>query len=172
MDALGRVEARGGGEADRLFPVGRLDADSTGLILLTSDGSIVNRLLRSSEAKRKEYLVVVDSVPTEGQIRRLASGVVITTVAQRDGKRAAPLKAPTKPCIVERTGGARGHELRFVLQEGRNRQIRRMCSALGLEVVTLHRVGFAGITLHGCQSPGEWKHLDPTELRLLGVEDG
>jgi 23S rRNA pseudouridine2604 synthase len=169
IDELGRVEARDGGASDRLFPVGRLDADSTGLILLTSDGSIVNRLLKSSESKRKEYLVVVDRNPSDETLRELASGVVITTVAQRDGRRAPPLVAPTKPCVVERTGGARGRELRFVLQEGRNRQIRRMCSALGLQVVTLHRVGFAGVSLRGCAAPGEWRHLDADELRVLGV---
>lgn len=172
IDELGSVEARGGGAADRLFPVGRLDADSTGLILLTSDGGIVNRLLKSSESKRKEYLVVVDRLPSDEAVRELASGVVITTVAQRDGRRAPPLTCPTKPCVVERTGSARGRELRFVLQEGRNRQIRRMCSALGLQVVSLHRVGFAGVSLRGCAAPGDWRHLDAEELRILGVCDG
>jgi 23S rRNA pseudouridine2604 synthase len=171
IDELGYVEARNGGAADRLFPVGRLDADSTGLILLTSDGQIVNRLLKSSESKRKEYLVVVDRPPTDEAVRTLAAGVVITTAAQRDGRRAPPLTCPTKPCVVERTGKARGRELRFVLQEGRNRQIRRMCAALGMQVVTLHRVGFAGVSLRGCAAPGDWRHLDPDELHILGVSE-
>lgn len=163
IDALGPLP----NVRDRVFPVGRLDVDSTGLILLTSDGTIVNRLLRKAEGKSKEYLVTTNERATEAQIERLRSGVVITTVAQRDGV-SRPLTAPTRPCIVERASGKR--QLRFVLEEGRNRQIRRMCEALGLRVDSLHRVGFAGLGLEGCAAPGEWRFLTPSELDILGVE--
>ena len=152
---------------DRIFPIGRLDADSSGLILLTSDGNIVNRLLRASGRKQKEYIVTTNMPATRAQIAQLASGVVITTVAQRDG-RSKPLTAPTRPCVVERHGGV--HQLRFVLEEGRNRQIRRMCDAVGLQVVSLHRTSFAGIDLSGCDSPGEWCFLRGWELDMLGID--
>ena len=142
--------------------MGRLDADSSGLILLTSDGGLVNGLLRSSERKSKEYIVATAVRATDAQIARLARGVTITTVAQRDG-RAKSLTAPTKPCTVERVADGR---LRFVLQEGRNRQIRRMCEACGLKVLKLHRVAFAGITLDGCRGPGDWAFLSDEEIRL------
>lgn len=163
IDALGPVP----GVSDRIYPIGRLDADSTGLILLTSDGTIVNGLLRSSERKSKEYIVSTSRRASDAQIARLARGVTITTVAQRDGN-AKPLTAPTKPCVVERI--ATGHDecrLRFVLQEGRNRQIRRMCEAVGLSVVRLHRVGFAGISLGGdLRSPGDWSFLTKDEVAI------
>ena len=183
LDALGALP----GVSDRIYPIGRLDADSTGLILLTSDGGIVNGLLRKSERKRKEYVVSTEPRATDTQVQRLARGVVITTVAQSDG-RARPLTAPTLPCVVNRArpsravaavsggggggggGGATRHDvnaLTFVLQEGRNRQIRRMCEALGLKVRTLHRVGFAGVTLEGCRRPGDWALLSEEELALL-----
>jgi len=87
-----------------------------------TDAQVRNPLIHTV-LHSKEYLVVLDATPTDAQVRKLASGVVITTIAQRDGKRSAPLTAATKPCTVERTGGARGRELRFVLQEGRNRQV-------------------------------------------------
>lgn len=157
------------GVRDRIFPVGRLDVDSTGLILLTSDGQLVNRLLRAREAKRKEYVVTTDRRASDAQIARLASGVTITTVAQRDGT-AKTLTAPTLPCTVERAETrAEPKRLRFVLTEGRNRQIRRMCTAVGLEVVRLHRTGFAGLTLGGCARPGEWAWLRADELARIGV---
>ena len=162
LDSLGTIP----GVSDRIYPIGRLDADSTGLILLTSDGSIVNGLLRASEKKSKEYLVSTDKPATEVQIAQLARGVTITTVAQRDG-RSKPLTAPTKPCIVERL--ATGYDpcrLRFVLQEGRNRQIRRMCEACGLRVTRLHRIAFAGIRLDGLQAPGDWAPLTTDEVQL------
>lgn len=156
------------GVDDRLVPVGRLDMPSTGLILLTSDGAIVNRLLRSNAQKEKEYLVSTDRRATDAHVARLAAGVTITTVAQRDGV-SRSLTAPTRPCVVERAPSLGPNALRFVLTEGRNRQIRRMCSALGLEVQQLHRVGFAGLTLEGCVRPGTWAFLTDDELRRIGA---
>lgn len=184
MDALGALP----GVSDRIYPIGRLDADSTGLILLTSDGGIVNGLLRKSERKRKEYVVSTEPRATDSQVQKLARGVVITTIAQSDG-RARPLTAPTLPCVVSRArpsratsvvvggGGGSGtrrdaNALTFVLQEGRNRQIRKMCEVLGLKVRTLHRVGFAGVTLEGCRRPGDWAFLTEEELALLRRSGG
>ena len=155
------------GVRDRIFPVGRLDKDSTGLILLTSDGGIVNRLLRRSEQKAKRYVVDVASAPSAAQLRRLREGVVITTVAQRDGV-SKPLTAPTAPCTVDDLGGGR---LRFEISEGRNRQIRRMVEAVGLgEVRRLHRVAFAGVGLEGCEKPGAYAFLSEGERSALGLE--
>lgn len=164
IDRLGPVP----GVDDRLVPVGRLDMPSTGLILLTSDGAIVNRLLRSNETKEKEYVVTTDRRASDSQIAHLRAGVVITTIAQRDGT-SRSLTAPTRPCIVERVPSVEPNALRFVLTEGRNRQIRRMCSALGLEVRTLHRIGFAGITLERCVRPGTWAFLTADELKRIGA---
>ena len=150
----------------RVYPIGRLDAESSGLILLTSNGQIVNDLLRAREGKAKEYRVVTSPRASDHDIRRLASGIEITTVAQRDGQ-PTNVTAPTLPCEVTRRGGG---ELGFGLCEGRNRQIRRMCGALGLSVVALHRVSFAGVRLgEGCAAAGDWAHLTPEEELLIGA---
>ncbi|KAJ1630342.1 pseudouridine synthase, partial [Pavlovales sp. CCMP2436] len=162
IDELGPIP----GVEDRIVPVGRLDLASTGLILLTSDGGCINGLLRASEQKEKVYLVELGMRATDEQVVQLCEGVVITTVSQRDGV-SKPLTAATRPCIVDRVSPSRPNALRFVLQEGRNRQIRRMCEALGLYVQKLHRVGFAGITLDGCAGPGAWCLLTDEELCLI-----
>jgi 23S rRNA pseudouridine2604 synthase len=168
IDRLGPLP----GVEDRIVPIGRLDIASTGLILLTSDGAIINSLLRSTERKEKEYLVMTDRRASAQQIEQLRTGVVITTVAQRDGT-ARELTAPTKPCVVERIDSRQTERmLRFVLTEGRNRQIRRMCAEVGLDVVQLHRVGFAGIRLNGCARPGSWAFLTPEELAAIGAVSG
>jgi len=178
----GGVEGFGGGgdcgddgdslRARRVYPVGRLDRESTGLILLTSDGSVVNPLLRSGEEKSKEYLVTTEPPASREDARRLARGVVITAPARRDGE-IVDVTARTAPCTVERSGGEGGAPagigLRFVLGEGRNRQIRRMCASLGLEVIALHRVSFAGVTLEGCESLGSWVSLTEQEELLIGA---
>jgi len=147
----------------RVFPVGRLDKDSTGLILLTSDGRLAEALLRPRSAKTKVYEVDLDRRPSDEDLRALRSGVVITTVAQR--KRKKPLTAATRPCDVERRRSSNG--LVFTLTEGRNRQIRRMCDARGLHVRTLHRTAFAGITLAGLRQPGDWALLDRDERQII-----
>lgn len=152
--------------ARRVYPIGRLDSDSSGLVLLTSDGAIVNPLLRAREGKRKEYEVVTTPRASDADIQRLAAGIDITTMAQRDGQPQL-VTAPTARCVVERCD--RGDMLRFVLEEGRNRQIRRMCSALGLEVTALHRVGFAGVALDGIEVPGSWATLSEDEELAVGA---
>jgi len=159
----------------RVFPIGRLDAESTGLILLTSNGSIVNPLLRAvvgtKSKKVKEYHVDTDPIATDADIRKLAGGIIITTTARQNGGMAS-VTAPTLPCLVERVvveGGNHCSTLRIILEEGRNRQIRRMCSAIGLEVIALHRVGFAGVSLEGCEAPGEWATLTQAEEIAIGA---
>ena len=110
---------------------------------------------------------------------RLSAGIVITTTAQREGQ-AVPVTAVTSPCVVERleahsspadSSHAEAAEgtLRFVLEEGRNRQIRRMCAALGLEVTRLHRVSFAGVSLSRVEKEGSWAELTEEELYAIGA---
>jgi pseudouridine synthase len=132
------------------------------VLLLTNDGRLPNLLLRAAAGKDKLYRVVPHVRVSEAHVDRLRQGVVITTVAQRDGHAAAPLTAPTLPCKVERDGQA----LLITLQEGRNRQIRRMLEALGYETLALHRIRFMHIGLHGLQ-PGEWRPVEPDEMAGL-----
>ena len=162
------IIARGGFDRlpQRVFTVGRLDKDSTGLVLLTSDGRVNEALLRPSQKKAKRYVVEVDRRPSDADVGALASGVVITTTAQRDRK-AKPLTAATRPCAVRRVNPDRAPRvLEFVLQEGRNRQIRKMCAARGLEVSSLHRTAFAGVRLDGLKQ-GQWAELSAPELAKL-----
>lgn len=158
------IESLGQDFGSRIFPVGRLDKESTGLILLTSDGRLCEKLLRPSANKVKEYEVEVDPAPSRDDVSALSSGIVVTTVAQRDRGRRIPLTAPTKPCKVDVISP---NKLRIALSEGRNRQIRRMCAARGLTVVDLHRITFAGITLRGLKKPGDRKRLDAREMDLI-----
>lgn len=148
----------------RMFTVGRLDKDSTGLILLTSDGRVNNAMLRPNTNKEKSYLVELDKTPSDQQIKQLADGVVITTISQRE--KAKPITAKTRPCKVHRIGDTVSRKLEFVLKEGRNRQIRKMVEAIGCNVVTLHRTSFAGITLKGL-SQGNWMELNEKEMEVI-----
>jgi len=157
----------------RLFPVGRLDKHSSGLVLLTDDGCITQALLDPASKAEKEYEVDLDKVPTDDDMDRLASGVQITTRQQRGG---AVVTASTLPCQVTRIQGSSedrrfsdSEELRrlsFVLQEGRNRQIRKMCTSLGFQVNRLHRTRINNIRL-GSLQPGELSHLSAEELAAL-----
>jgi 23S rRNA pseudouridine2604 synthase len=162
------IRRRGYQPKHRVYPVGRLDKDSSGLILLTSDGRLPNSALRGMFKQPKVYQVLVDQPLRDVDMDRLRKGVVITTVAQRDGKnRGKALTAPTLPCQVECIPDSRQQGVTMTLVEGRNRQIRRMMQALGYEVVELHRVQFMGITLRSLQRAGEWKALDEGEMALV-----
>lgn len=149
----------------RVYPVGRLDKDTSGLIILTSDGRLPNSALRGRYKQPKTYEVLVNYAVTNDEVQKLRDGVVITTQAQRDGKRAPPLTAKTKPCIVETLSDRR--KLRMTLVEGRNRQIRRMIASLGLRVEKLHRCEFMSIKLAPLQGPGDWAPLSPKELEIV-----
>jgi 23S rRNA pseudouridine2604 synthase len=134
------------GYPERIFPIGRLDKDSEGLILLTNDGDIVNEILRSENNHEKEYLVTVDRPITDLSLQMMASGVKI-------------MGELTKPCRVSRIDR---ESFRMILTQGLNRQIRRMCSALGYRARSLKRVRIMNIHL-GALGPGQWRHLTDTE---------
>ena len=134
----------------RIFPIGRLDKDSEGLILLTNNGDIVNEILRSENEHEKEYLVTVDRPVTEIFLNGMASGVRI-------------LGTVTKPCKVRRVGAGTFH---IILTQGLNRQIRRMCSFFGYKVLKLQRVRIINLQL-GDLKPGQWRQLEPAEVRGL-----
>jgi 23S rRNA pseudouridine2604 synthase len=138
------------GHAERIFPIGRLDKDSEGLILLTNDGDIVNEILRSENNHEKEYLVWVDRPITDLSLQMMASGVKI-------------MGNLTKPCRVSRLGR---ESFRMILTQGLNRQIRRMCSALGYKAQRLQRVRIMNVHL-GTLSPGQWRYLTDSELAGL-----
>jgi 23S rRNA pseudouridine2604 synthase len=134
----------------RIFPVGRLDKDSEGLILLTNDGDIVNKILRSSNNNEKEYVVTVDKELTHEMIKQMGSGVRI-------------LGEVTKPCYIRQEGQRR---FRIILKQGLNRQIRRMCETFGYKVKTLKRVRIMHIQL-GTLPTGKWRYLTPQEMDEL-----
>jgi 23S rRNA pseudouridine2604 synthase len=138
------------GHSERIFPVGRLDKDSEGLILLTNDGDIVNEILRSENNHEKEYIVTVNRPITDLALQMLASGVRI-------------MGEMTKPCRVTRIGS---QAFRIVLTQGLNRQIRRMCSALGYQAQRLQRVRIVNVHL-GTMAPGKWRNLTDAELAGL-----
>ncbi len=136
--------------AARLYPVGRLDADSTGLLLLTNDGELANRLTHPRYEVAKTYRVELRRPPADADLRRLASGVELD-----DG--------PTAPAELRRRGE---REVEVVLREGRNRQLRRMVEAIGNEVLALRRVRFGPIELGGL-AEGSARRLSDTEVTSL-----
>ncbi len=138
------------GHAERIFPIGRLDKDSEGLILMTNDGDVVNPILRSEGKHEKEYIVTVDKPLTEAFVRGMSQGVKV-------------LGSLTLPCKVTRVGD---RTFRIILTEGRNRQIRRMCEAFGYHVRKLKRVRIMNIHL-GELPVGKWRDLSEDERREL-----
>ncbi|MCB1248146.1 MAG: rRNA pseudouridine synthase [Acidimicrobiales bacterium] len=136
----------------RVFPVGRLDADSEGLLILTNDGDLAHRLTHPSFGVDKEYLVTVEGTPSRGALRRLRQGVEL-----EDG-----ITAPAKVATLA------PHLLGITIHEGRNRQIRRMCDAVGHPVTRLvrHRIGPVSDTR---LPPGAWRSLTPVEVRDLAL---
>eukprot|EP00191_Tetraselmis_sp_GSL018_P009893 CAMPEP_0177617724 /NCGR_PEP_ID=MMETSP0419_2-20121207/25092_1 /TAXON_ID=582737 /ORGANISM="Tetraselmis sp., Strain GSL018" /LENGTH=279 /DNA_ID=CAMNT_0019116369 /DNA_START=691 /DNA_END=1528 /DNA_ORIENTATION=- len=144
--------------------VGRLDKDTSGLLLLTTDGRLVNAVCRASSGCEKTYLVRTRDPVADGELRRLREGVVITTEAKRDG-RAKLRTAKTLPCEANRARGT-PNAVELTIREGRNRQIRRMFAAVGHEVTGLHRTSVMSISLSGL-SPGSWKELSEREIAAL-----
>jgi 23S rRNA pseudouridine2604 synthase len=136
--------------SERIFPIGRLDKDSEGLILLTNDGDIVNEILRSENEHEKEYIVWVNRPITDLALSMLAGGVKI-------------MGETTKRCRVERI---ERESFRVILTQGLNRQIRRMCSALGYRVQRLRRVRIMNVEL-GALRTGEWRNLTDAEIAGL-----
>jgi 23S rRNA pseudouridine2605 synthase len=144
--------------AERVVPVGRLDADTTGALLLTNDGPLAHRLAHPRYGVEKVYEADVEGRPNDAALQMLAKGVEL-----EDGV--------TAPARVRRLGLSR---LELVLHEGRNRQVRRMLEAVGHPVLRLHRGVYAGLTLEGL-APGEWRELSPEEIaslvRVVGRRD-
>jgi len=133
--------------SERIFPVGRLDKPSEGLIFLTNDGDIVNKILRAGNNHEKEYIVTVDKPITEKFIDQMSKGVHI-------------LNTITKPCFIQKEGDYR---FRIVLTQGLNRQIRRMCKALDYSVVKLKRIRIMHIRLEGI-GVGQWRNFTKSEM--------
>jgi 23S rRNA pseudouridine2604 synthase len=133
----------------RVFPIGRLDKMSEGLILLTNDGDIVNKILRSSNNHEKEYLVTVDQSISQTFVDRMSKGVPV-------------LDTMTKPCKVTKVNQ---NTFKIVLTQGLNRQIRRMCEYFNYEVITLKRLRIMNIELD--MPIGEIRHLRPDEIEQL-----
>jgi 23S rRNA pseudouridine2604 synthase len=138
------------GYPERIFPIGRLDRDSEGLILLTNNGDIVNEILRAENNHEKEYVVTVDRPITDLSLSMMAGGVKI-------------MGELTKPAKVTRINA---QSFRIILTQGLNRQIRRMCSALGYKAQRLQRVRIMNIQL-GDLGSGRWRHLTAAELSGL-----
>jgi 23S rRNA pseudouridine2605 synthase len=134
----------------RVVPVGRLDADTTGALLLTNDGALAHRLAHPRYGVEKVYEVAVEGRPDDATLDRLRHGVELD-----DG--------PTAPAVVRRLAPDR---LELVLHEGRNRQVRRMLEAVAHPVLRLHRSRYAGLTLEGLE-PGAWRELEPIEVERL-----
>jgi pseudouridine synthase len=139
--------------ADRVFPIGRLDRDSHGLLLLTNDGALGNNLAQPSLEHEEEYVVVVKGEITSEILVQLAQGISLE-------------KKKTVPCRVEQIGDKR---LRFILHDGRNRQVRKMCEAAGLQVDDLMRVRVGRIVLQELKE-GEWRVLNDAEFQALKKE--
>ena len=138
------------GHPKRIFPIGRLDKPSTGLLLLTNDGDIVNRILRAENKHEKEYIVKVDRAITPQFLEKMGNGIPV-------------LGTTTKKCRVEKINK---YVFRITLIQGLNRQIRRMCEFLDYRVVSLKRIRIMNILL-GELKPGEWRDLKPEELKKL-----
>jgi 23S rRNA pseudouridine2605 synthase len=135
---------------ERVVPVGRLDADTTGALLLTNDGPLAHRLAHPRYGVAKTYEVEIEGEPDERALARLREGVDL-----EDGR--------TAPAKARRLGPS---ALELVLHEGRNRQVKRMCEAVGHPVKRLHRSAYAGLTLEGLE-PGQWRELEPSEVKRL-----
>lgn len=135
---------------ERIFPIGRLDKPSEGLIFLTNDGDIVNKILRAGNNHEKEYIVSVDKPITKEFINSMEKGVPI-------------LDTITKPCKVKKVGN---HTFNIILTQGLNRQIRRMCEYLGYSVSSLKRVRIMNVPL-GSLPTGKWRYLTDKEVKNL-----
>jgi len=131
----------------RIFPIGRLDKLSEGLIFLTNDGNIVNKILRSANGHEKEYTVMVDKPVNLEFLKQMRAGVKIPG-------------AITQPCFVKQEGDQR---FKIILKQGLNRQIRKMCEALGYKVTALKRVRIMNITL-GNLATGKWRYFTVSEI--------
>ncbi len=137
---------------ERVYPIGRLDKDSEGLILMTNQGDLVNKMMRSGNAHEKEYIVTIDKPVTASFLEKIQEGVWLKE-----------LDVMTKPCVAEATGK---REFRIILTQGLNRQIRRMCEELGCHVQTLKRVRIMNLKL-GNLKTGTYRKVGREEYAQL-----
>ena len=135
----------------RIFPIGRLDKPSEGLIFLTNDGEIVNKILRARNKHEKEYIVTVDKFVTDDFVKRMSNGIPI-------------LDTITRKCKVEKIDS---HTFKIILTQGLNRQIRRMCEYLGYNVTALKRIRIMNVSLD--VPVGEWRYLTKEELKEINT---
>jgi len=147
------------GVKQRVFPVGRLDYDTSGLLLLTNDGELANRVAHPSFEIDKVYRAWVKGVPSPEKLRQLAQGVLLA-----DG-----LTAPGRARLLKADPLGRRALLELTIHEGRNQQVRRMCAAVGHPVESLKRIRLGFLTLDGL-APGQYRHLTPEELHRLKRE--
>lgn len=143
------------GVTERVYPIGRLDRNSEGLLLFTNDGVFANDIMHPSRHVSKTYRVTVHSAVTEEQLIMFQNGIVLD-----DGFKTQPAAVTVESASPERT------VIRITIHEGRNRQIRRMCEALGLDVARLRRTSIGPVKL-GMLKPGTWRALTPEEVRSL-----
>lgn len=137
---------------ERIFPIGRLDKPSEGLILLTNDGNIVNKILRATNNHEKEYIVEVNKPITKDFLLKMSAGVFLPE-----------LETTTRECEIERIGK---FKFKIILTQGLNRQIRRMCENLGYRVLALKRIRIMNINLDQL-AIGDWRHLTYQEMKQL-----
>lgn len=152
--------------SEQVYPAGRLDMDSEGLVLLTDDGWLAHRVTHPRHKLPKVYLVQVEGIPDQAALRALEGGVVVK------GRRTAPARVDlvNEPELWPRENPVRPHGdkrwLRLVLQEGRKRQVRHMTAAIGHPTLRLVRVAIGPLAL-GTLQPGQWRDITPEELRAL-----
>jgi len=137
---------------ERLFPIGRLDKPSQGLIFLTNDGDIVNKILRAGNNHEKEYIVTVNQTITDDFTKKMSNGISI-------------LNTVTKKCFVEKINDT---TFKIILTQGLNRQIRRMCEFLGYEVINLNRTRIMNVNIDGLEL-GKWRELTSKEMNLINL---
>jgi 23S rRNA pseudouridine2605 synthase len=138
------------GHERRVVPIGRLDADTTGVLLLTNDGPLAHRLMHPRYEVDKVYVVDVEGAPSDEALARLAAGIELD-------------EGTTAPAAVKRLAPAR---LQLTIHEGRKHQVKRMLAAVGHPVSRLHRSSYAGLTVDGL-APGEWRELSAAEVKAL-----
>lgn len=139
---------------ERIFPVGRLDYDTSGLLILTNDGEVANKLMHPSKEIDKVYVAEVEGVPTKEEMERFKRGLKIDDY----------ITAPAKIRLLKQMGKTSVVEV--IIHEGRNRQVRKMCSAIGHKVLKLKRIKIGKIEL-GNLKVGEWRHLNSKEVDYL-----
>lgn len=144
------------GYKERIFPIGRLDKDSEGLILLTNDGNIVNEILRSSNNHEKDYVVTVDKNIDTNFINDMSNGIKIFNPVRNE-------YTITKKCKVAKINN---NVFKITLTQGLNRQIRRMCNSLGYNVINLKRIRIMNIELKNLPT-GSWRHINKIEIKNM-----